>query len=176
MSRTTPQINDLIGWMKKNNRAARAARLLVQFFDVVWQATTWHFRAHIKYWRFLDDWKDCFRWKTEHDASITFYSHTSKTAWGGTLRLSGHTLESRDYRLNNSQHINVLEAQPLLHLLLIFREHLTSSRVRTFTPTTASWSVPWRMEAAEVRIVCCQIALGTKSNALPAPTRSHVLG
>ena len=29
-------INDLIGWMKKNIRAARAARFWVQCFDVVW--------------------------------------------------------------------------------------------------------------------------------------------
>ena len=34
---------DLIGWMKKNNRAARAARFLVQFFDAVCQITTWIF-------------------------------------------------------------------------------------------------------------------------------------
>ena len=31
---TTPQMNDLIGWIRKN-RAARAARFLMQFFDVV---------------------------------------------------------------------------------------------------------------------------------------------
>ena len=31
-STTTLQMNDFIGWMKRNNRAARAARLLVQFF------------------------------------------------------------------------------------------------------------------------------------------------
>ena len=31
---TTPQNNDLIGSMRKNNRAARAARTLVKFFDV----------------------------------------------------------------------------------------------------------------------------------------------
>ena len=29
--------------MKKNNRAARAARFLLQCFDVVWQTTTWNF-------------------------------------------------------------------------------------------------------------------------------------
>ena len=85
------------------------------------------------YWRFLDDWKDCFRWRTEHHASVTLYSDTSKTAWGGSLRLSGHTLESRDYCLGNSQHINVLDAQPLLHSLLSFREHLTSSGVDVHT-------------------------------------------
>ena len=45
------------------------------------------------------------------------------------MRLGGHTLESREYWLDNSQHINVLEAQPLLHSLPSFREHLTSSRV-----------------------------------------------
>ena len=42
-SSTTPESNDLIGWMKKNNRAARAARTLVEFFDVVCQMTTRNF-------------------------------------------------------------------------------------------------------------------------------------
>ena len=42
-SMTTPQINDLIGWMKKNNRAARAALFLVHCFVVVCQTTTWNF-------------------------------------------------------------------------------------------------------------------------------------
>ena len=40
---TTPRINDFIGWSKKNNRAARAARFLLQFFDVVYQMMTWNF-------------------------------------------------------------------------------------------------------------------------------------
>ena len=66
-------------------------------------------------------------------ASVTLYSDTSKTAWGETLRLSGHTLESRDYCLDNSQHINVLDAQPLLHSLLSCREHLTSPGVDVHT-------------------------------------------
>ena len=33
--------------MSKNNRAARAARLLMQFFDVAYQTTMWNF--HIQY-------------------------------------------------------------------------------------------------------------------------------
>ena len=41
----TAKINDLIGRMKKNNRAARAAPSL-QFCDVVCQITTWNF--HIR--------------------------------------------------------------------------------------------------------------------------------
>jgi len=45
-STTTPQINDLISWVKKNNRAARAARFLVQCFDEVYRTTTWNF--HIR--------------------------------------------------------------------------------------------------------------------------------
>jgi len=40
-----------IGWMKKNNRAARVARFLVQCFDVVCQTTTWNF--HI--WGSIDN-------------------------------------------------------------------------------------------------------------------------
>ena len=37
---TTPKINYLIGWIQKNNRAAR---FLVQCLDVVCQTTTWNF-------------------------------------------------------------------------------------------------------------------------------------
>ena len=37
---STSQINDLIGWMMKYNRAARAARFLVRFFDAVCRMTT----------------------------------------------------------------------------------------------------------------------------------------
>ena len=41
---TTLENNDLIGWMRKNIRAARAARALVQFFDVVSQKATSNFQ------------------------------------------------------------------------------------------------------------------------------------
>ena len=44
MATTTPERNDLIGWMRKNNHAARAARTLVQFFDAACQMTTWKFQ------------------------------------------------------------------------------------------------------------------------------------
>ena len=40
---TTPQINHLIGSLRKNNRAARAAHLWVQRFDAVCLATPWNF-------------------------------------------------------------------------------------------------------------------------------------
>ena len=122
-------------------------------------------------------------------------------------------MEPRDYWLDNSQHINVLEAQPLLHSLLSFRKHLTSSRVDVHTDNRVLKSAlenggcrssevsgvlkdifhssrntisalmltmfrrvkiqPISLpEADQVWIVCCQIALGTKSNAFSGPTRS----
>ena len=37
---SAPQINDMIGGVKKNNRAARAARDFGAIFDVVCQTTT----------------------------------------------------------------------------------------------------------------------------------------
>ena len=49
---TTLQIKDLIGWVRKNNRAARAARFLVQLIDVVCRATTWNFHS----WGSDDNW------------------------------------------------------------------------------------------------------------------------
>ena len=49
----TPQINHgMTGWMWKNNRAARAARFLVHFFDVEWKTTMWNF--HI-WWGYDDN-------------------------------------------------------------------------------------------------------------------------
>ena len=130
--------------------------------------------------------------------------------------MGGHTLKSRDYWLDNSQDINVLEAQALLYSLLSFRKHLTSSGVDVYTdkrvlksslenggcrsskvngvlkdffcscrennfsldiyyvPSGEIWltSLP---EADRIRIVCCQIALGSKSFRAPH-VRSHVFG
>ena len=54
----TNQLKDMIGWMGKNNRAARAARSLVQFFDMVCQTTTWNFPI-----RGSDDNMKSFKWK-----------------------------------------------------------------------------------------------------------------
>ena len=39
----TSQIHNMIGWMRKNNRAARVALNLLHSFDVVCQTTTWDF-------------------------------------------------------------------------------------------------------------------------------------
>ena len=39
----TPQIKDLIGWMRQSNGAARVAHFLVQYFDDVCQTKTWNF-------------------------------------------------------------------------------------------------------------------------------------
>ena len=43
MATIVPQIYDMNGWMRKNNRAARAERFLMQFFDVLDETTTWNF-------------------------------------------------------------------------------------------------------------------------------------
>ena len=80
-------------------------------------------RTEIEYWRFLDNWRDCLPWRTEHHAVITLYCDASKRAWGGTLLKDGRSMESRDYWIDNSQDINILEARALLHSLLSFRHH-----------------------------------------------------
>ena len=36
----------MISWMMESNRAARAARFLMEFFDVVSQTTTWSFQIY----------------------------------------------------------------------------------------------------------------------------------
>ena len=42
---TTSQINNVIHWVRKNNRAARVARFLVKVFVMVCRTTTWNFRT-----------------------------------------------------------------------------------------------------------------------------------
>lgn len=90
-------------------------------------------RTEIEFWRFLDNWKDCFPWRTERHAVVTLYCDASKRAWGGTLLQDGRSLESRDYWIDSSQDINVLETRALLHSLLSFRHHLSSRRVDVHT-------------------------------------------
>ena len=41
---------------------------------------------------------------------VTLYCDASKKAWGGTLLKDGCSLESRDYWVDDSQDINILEA------------------------------------------------------------------
>ena len=50
MTTTTPQINDLIGWMKKNNVLHVRQAFWCNFFDVVCQTTTWNFHFS-GFWR-----------------------------------------------------------------------------------------------------------------------------
>ena len=45
---TTQLINDMIGWTRKNNRAARAARTLVQFFDVICKRRRENFKSEVQ--------------------------------------------------------------------------------------------------------------------------------
>jgi len=51
-------------------------------------------RTEIEFWRFLDDWKDCFPWRTERHAVVTLYCDASTRAWDGTLLQDGRSLES----------------------------------------------------------------------------------
>ena len=44
---TTQQINDMIGWTRKSNHAARAARTFVQFFDVICKRRRENFKFEV---------------------------------------------------------------------------------------------------------------------------------
>jgi hypothetical protein len=95
-------------------------------------------RSEVEFWRFLDNWKDCLPWRTEHHPVVTLYCDASKRAWGGTLLKDGRSLESRDYWIDNSQDINILETRALLHSLLSFRHHISSCRVDIHTDSLSA--------------------------------------
>ena len=42
-------------------------------------------RIEVLYWRFLDDWKDCFPWRSELQVTVSLFSDASTRAWGAVL-------------------------------------------------------------------------------------------
>jgi len=54
-------------------------------------------RTEVLYWRFLDEWMDCFPWRSEHHVTLSLFSDASTRAWGAVLFRDGRTLVSRDY-------------------------------------------------------------------------------
>ena len=73
---------------------------------------------------------------------VTLYCDASKRAWGGTLLKEGCNLESRDYWVDSSQDINILEAWALQHSLLSFKHHISSCRVDVHTDSLVLKSDP----------------------------------
>ena len=54
-------------------------------------------RAEILYWRFLDEWKDCLPWRSEHHLPVSLYSDASSRSKGAVLIQDSQRLVSRDY-------------------------------------------------------------------------------
>ena len=60
---------------------------------------------------------------------VRVYCDAAKKAWGGTLLKDGRSLESRDYWVDDSQDIKILEARALQRSLLPFKRRISSCRV-----------------------------------------------
>ena len=99
---TSPQINDLISWIRKNNRAARAARFLVRFLDVVCQIMTSSF--HI--WR-SDDNTSSQKWIFH---SLPLHEKLSCQASESALRLFCTMWPT----CNNRKTLNIAESSILM--------------------------------------------------------------
>ena len=85
-------------------------------------------RAEILYWRFMDEWKDCLPWRSEHHLTVSLYSDASSRYWGAVLFQDSQRLVSRDYwSIDSSKDINVLESKALLNALVAFRARLSNS-------------------------------------------------
>lgn len=91
---------------------------------------------------FLDQWPGCLPWRPEHHLAVTLFCDTSQRAWGRVLVGKGPQQEIRDYFVDSSSDINVLEAQALQHVLDSFKDRLQNSRVDVLTDSQvllSSW-------------------------------------
>ena len=87
-------------------------------------------RTEVLYWRFLDDWMDCFPWRSELHVTVSLFSDASTRAWGEVLFRDGRKLVSRDYWPSDpSTDVNLLESRALLNALVSFKGQLSNSRV-----------------------------------------------
>ena len=87
-------------------------------------------RTEILYWHFLDEWKDCFPWRSEHSLTVSLYSDASLRSWGAVLIRDSQRLVSRDYwSIDSSEDINVLESKALLNTIVAFWAGLSNLRV-----------------------------------------------
>ena len=75
--------------------------------------------TEVLYWRFLDDWKDCFRWRSKLHLTVSLFSDASTRAWGAVLFQDGWRLVSRDYWPSDpSTDFNLLESRALFNALV----------------------------------------------------------
>lgn len=90
-------------------------------------------RAEVLYWRFLDEWLDCFPWRSERHVSVSLFSDASTRAWGAVLSRDGRDLVSRDYWPSGSvTDVNLLESRALLNAFISFKGQLSNSRVDVY--------------------------------------------
>ena len=82
-------------------------------------------RAETEYWRFLDNWRDCFPWRTTPLCGYTLLRFLYE-GLGWNFAKDGRSLESRDYWEDNSQDINILKARALQRSLLSLKHHISS--------------------------------------------------
>ena len=90
-------------------------------------------RAEVLYWRFLDEWLDCFPWRSKRHVSVSLFSDASTRAWGAVLSRDGREWVSRDYWPSESvTDVNLLESRALLNALTSFKGQLSNSRVDVY--------------------------------------------
>ena len=130
--------------MRKNNRAARAARTVVQFFDVVCQMTAWNFQIrelkHVRFWGADDKRKwAVFPYNSSSHITFTMLSIFSRL-WIISIKmwetlLSWHTECPLPVAVRVSQKTRVPKL-PIKVLTTAWREHTTVNlSSSTFTST-----------------------------------------
>ncbi|XP_069129670.1 uncharacterized protein [Argopecten irradians] len=99
-------------------------------------------REEVCYWRFLDNWNGCAKWRPESHKQVSMSTDASLFRYGAVVSLDGESCVVGDYFDNDdARPIHLKEASAVLKALESFAGSLSDSRVDLLTDNMAVLSV-----------------------------------
>jgi hypothetical protein len=87
----------------------------------------------LEYWRFLDSWEGCCKWRRESHRQVVLSSDASLNKYGAVIEQSGNRFEISDFWEDNDERpIHLKEADAVCRVLAL-GESIANSRVHVWT-------------------------------------------
>lgn len=120
-------------------------------------------RAEIEYWRFLDSWSGCSKWRPEFNKRIEVYTDASEFRFGASVKLDNGSIVLEDYwESDDSRPIHEKDADAVLKSMQSVKGFLQDSRVEILSNNMAVIGA-WKNQGGRsgplngIMKVCCGI-------------------